>query len=215
MNPFLSHLPLNCVQVFISVDELDLAERGLKAQDDPALTEVTGDATTVVAAVEQQQQQSVEFDSPDSGLPSSRNYSVTSGILSSIEDGQSICFEDGVEEESSVDSQRADPDPPHKMKDLESQGSGTEERLGSQMDCKASGEESISVCCASYTVSAPQEGSGLGGHARIELCAVILECVFLSDHGLGPLLPQSSSSSNLQAHPDRAGETCALPRQHM
>ena len=34
------------------------------------------------------EQQSVEFDSPDSGLPSSRNYSVTSGIQSSIDEGQ-------------------------------------------------------------------------------------------------------------------------------
>uniref|UniRef100_A0AAR2J3G0 Small G protein signaling modulator 2 n=1 Tax=Pygocentrus nattereri TaxID=42514 RepID=A0AAR2J3G0_PYGNA len=40
----------------------------------------------------------VEFDSPDSGLPSSRNYSVASGhsqILSSIEDGQSMEEEPG------------------------------------------------------------------------------------------------------------------------
>lgn len=49
-----------------------------------------------------EQQQSVEFDSPDSGLPSSRNYSVTSGIQSSIDEGQSVGFEeDGGGEEGS------------------------------------------------------------------------------------------------------------------
>ncbi|XP_061460921.1 small G protein signaling modulator 2 isoform X3 [Rhineura floridana] len=127
--------------VFISVDEMDLVERDLKVTEDSSLTGVCIDAPTVVVAVEQQQ--SVEFDSPDSGLPSSRNYSVTSGILSSIDDGQSVCFEDGTEEEAAADLQRPDPDHAAQAK----------EQLSSQMDCKAAtGEESISVCSASYTI---------------------------------------------------------------
>ncbi|XP_054857652.1 small G protein signaling modulator 2 isoform X2 [Eublepharis macularius] len=121
--------------VFISVDEMDSVERELKVQEDPLLPGVSIDAPTVVAVLEQQP--SVEFDSPDSGLPSSRNYSVTSGILSSIDDGQSVCFEDGAEEETGLDPQR--PDKAHKTKGLESKGSVTEESL-------------ISVCSAAYTI---------------------------------------------------------------
>ncbi|XP_054857651.1 small G protein signaling modulator 2 isoform X1 [Eublepharis macularius] len=135
--------------VFISVDEMDSVERELKVQEDPLLPGVSIDAPTVVAVLEQQP--SVEFDSPDSGLPSSRNYSVTSGILSSIDDGQSVCFEDGAEEETGLDPQR--PDKAHKTKGLESKGSVTEESLCSLMECKVPVEESISVCSAAYTAS--------------------------------------------------------------
>ncbi|KAJ6657901.1 hypothetical protein lerEdw1_001821 [Lerista edwardsae] len=133
--------------VFISVDEMDSVERDLKAPEDPSLTVVSTDTPTVVVAVEQQQ--SVEFDSPDSGLPSSRNYSVTSGILSSIDDGQSVCFEDGTEEEAGVDPRRPDSDHASRTKGLETQGSTTEEQ---PMDCKAPAEESMSVCSAAYTI---------------------------------------------------------------
>uniref|UniRef100_A0A670KCX3 Small G protein signaling modulator 2 n=1 Tax=Podarcis muralis TaxID=64176 RepID=A0A670KCX3_PODMU len=118
------HLAL---QVFISVDEMDSVERDLK-------------------------QQSVEFDSPDSGLPSSRNYSVTSGILSSIDDGQSVCFEDGAEEEAGTDPQRQDSDQDSQAKGSEPQELVAEEQPCSQMDCKEPAEEAISVCSASYTV---------------------------------------------------------------
>uniref|UniRef100_A0A670Z116 Small G protein signaling modulator 2 n=1 Tax=Pseudonaja textilis TaxID=8673 RepID=A0A670Z116_PSETE len=121
--------------VFISVDEMDSVDRDLKAHEEPSLTKVCLDAPTVVVAVDQQQ--SVEFDSPDSGLPSSRNYSVTSGILSSIDDGQSICFEDGTEEETGPELQRPDLD---------------HERTCSETDSKTAAEESISVCSASYTI---------------------------------------------------------------
>uniref|UniRef100_A0A8C9F3U5 Small G protein signaling modulator 2 n=1 Tax=Pavo cristatus TaxID=9049 RepID=A0A8C9F3U5_PAVCR len=117
--------------VFISVDETDSAERDSKCQDDPPFTMVSANTPAAVAAVEQQ---SVEFDSPDSGLPSSRNYSVASGILSSIDDGQSVSFEDGAEEETSGDVERTDPDT----------------QLCSQVDYLM---DVASVCAASYTVS--------------------------------------------------------------
>ncbi|CAI5794919.1 Hypothetical predicted protein [Podarcis lilfordi] len=136
--------------VFISVDEMDSVERDLKVQEDPSLIGGCSDAPTVIVAVEQQQ--SVEFDSPDSGLPSSRNYSVTSGILSSIDDGQSVCFEDGAEEEAGSDPQRQDSDQDPQAKGSEPQDLVTEEHLCSQMDCKEPAEEAISVCSASYTI---------------------------------------------------------------
>ncbi|XP_060115226.1 small G protein signaling modulator 2 isoform X2 [Heteronotia binoei] len=135
--------------VFISVDEMDSVEPKVPA--DPSLVGGSIDAPTVAAVLEQQP--SVEFDSPDSGLPSSRNYSVTSGILSSIDDGQSVCFEDGTEEESSTDLQRPGAEQAEKMKSLESDSSVTEESLCSLMESKAHPEEeSLSVCSAAYTI---------------------------------------------------------------
>ncbi|GAB0198262.1 small G protein signaling modulator 2 [Grus japonensis] len=136
--------------VFISVDEADSAERDSKGQDDPTFTMVSADTPAAAAAVEQQ---SVEFDSPDSGLPSSRNYSVASGILSSIDDGQSVSFEDGAEEETSADLDRTDPDIPRMQKAksavLQSQDSVSEEQLCSQVDYLM---DVASVCAASYTI---------------------------------------------------------------
>uniref|UniRef100_A0A8D2LS15 Small G protein signaling modulator 2 n=1 Tax=Varanus komodoensis TaxID=61221 RepID=A0A8D2LS15_VARKO len=117
----ISSLPLRgkpaALQVFISVDEMDPLDQDQKMQEDSPLTGVCIDAPT--------------FDSPDSGFPSSRNYSVTSGILSSIDDGQSVCFEDGAEEEAG-----ADPGHTPQAKGLESLGSGPVELPCSQMDCK-------------------------------------------------------------------------------
>ncbi|KAG6937746.1 small G protein signaling modulator 2, partial [Chelydra serpentina] len=139
--------------VFISVDEMDSTERDLKGPVDPSLTVVTVDTPVVAAAAEQQ---SVEFDSPDSGLPSSRNYSVTSGILSSIDDGQSVCFEDGAEEEVSADLERPDQDVTRAQKakavTSEPQDSAMEEQLCSQLDYLTSGEDIGSVCGAAYTI---------------------------------------------------------------
>ncbi|POI34587.1 hypothetical protein CIB84_001661 [Bambusicola thoracicus] len=136
--------------VFISVDETDSAEQDSKCQDDPTFTVVPADTPAAVAAVEQQ---SVEFDSPDSGLPSSRNYSVASGILSSIDDGQSVSFEDGAEEETSGDMERTDPDtaPMQKAKSavLQPHDSVAEEQLCSQVDYLM---DVASVCAASYTI---------------------------------------------------------------
>lgn len=131
---------------------MDSVERDLKAPEDPSLTVISTDTPTVVVAAEQQQ--SIEFDSPDSGLPSSRNYSVTSGILSSIDDGQSVCFEDGTEEEAGVDPRRLDSDHTSRTKGLEPQRSVNEEQ---PMDCKASVDESLSVCSAAYTVGCSNE----------------------------------------------------------
>ncbi|XP_042685991.1 small G protein signaling modulator 2 isoform X3 [Centrocercus urophasianus] len=136
--------------VFISVDETDSAERDSKCQDDPTFTVVSADTPAAVAAVEQQ---SVEFDSPDSGLPSSRNYSVASGILSSIDDGQSVSFEDGAEEETSADVERTDPDtaPMQQAKSAvpQPQASVAEEQVCSQVDYLM---DVASVCAASYTI---------------------------------------------------------------
>ncbi|KAM3854681.1 small G protein signaling modulator 2 isoform 5-T5 [Vipera latastei] len=136
--------------VFVSVDEMDSVDRELKAHEEQSLTRACLDAPTVVVAVDQQQ--SVEFDSPDSGLPSSRNYSVTSGILSSIDDGQSICFEDGTEEVTGPELQRPDLDHISPIKGLAPSGCAMEEQLCSQTDSKTAAEESISVCSAAYTI---------------------------------------------------------------
>ncbi|XP_074869903.1 small G protein signaling modulator 2 isoform X6 [Carettochelys insculpta] len=139
--------------VFISVDEMDSSERDLKGPADPSLTVVNVDAPVPAAAIEQQ---SVEFDSPDSGLPSSRNYSVASGILSSIDDGQSVCFEDGAEEDVNTDLERPDLDTTQAQKlkavALEPQDSVMEEQLCSQLDYLTSGEDIGSVCAAAYTI---------------------------------------------------------------
>ncbi|XP_005298943.2 small G protein signaling modulator 2 isoform X1 [Chrysemys picta bellii] len=139
--------------VFISVDEMDSTERDLKGPVDPSLTVVNVDTPVAAAAAEQQ---SVEFDSPDSGLPSSRNYSVASGILSSIDDGQSVCFEDGAEEEVSADLERPDLDLAQAQKakavSSEPQDSVMEEQLCSQLDYLTSGEDIGSVCGAAYTI---------------------------------------------------------------
>ncbi|XP_026717206.1 small G protein signaling modulator 2 isoform X5 [Athene cunicularia] len=136
--------------VFISVDETDPAERDPKGRDDPAFTAAPAETPATVAAVEQQ---SVEFDSPDSGLPSSRNYSVASGILSSIEDGQSVSFEDGAEEEGGADLGGADADAPRvqraKSGVLRPQDSASEEQLCSQGDYLM---DVASLCAASYTI---------------------------------------------------------------
>uniref|UniRef100_A0A8C5F212 Small G protein signaling modulator 2 n=1 Tax=Gopherus evgoodei TaxID=1825980 RepID=A0A8C5F212_9SAUR len=141
-------------QVFISVDEMDSTERDLK------------------------EQQSVEFDSPDSGLPSSRNYSVTSGILSSIDDGQSVCFEDGAEEEVSADLERPDLDLTQAQKakavPSEPQDSVMEEQLCSQLDYLTSGEDIGSVCGAAYTV-----GHHLSYYALTCVCRALF-LLFLS-----------------------------------
>ncbi|OPJ78430.1 small G protein signaling modulator 2 isoform B [Patagioenas fasciata monilis] len=135
--------------VFISVDEADPAERDCRGRDEPGVTAVSAD-TPAAAALERQ---SVEFDSPDSGLPSSRNYSVASGILSSIDDGQSVSFEDGAEEEAGADLDRTGPDTARAQRAraavLQSQDSASEEQLCSQVDYLM---DVASVCAASYTI---------------------------------------------------------------
>nr|XP_033777244.1 small G protein signaling modulator 2 isoform X3 [Geotrypetes seraphini] len=133
--------------VFMSSDEMDSSDRDMKGQGDPVLT-VLGTGTPVaVMAVEQQQ--SVEFDSPDSGLPSSRNYSVTSGMLSSIDDGQSVYFDDGVEEGSSTESERTELSVGPFCK---TQSTFTKEQLCSQTDSVRTEEDISSMCPTSYTI---------------------------------------------------------------
>ncbi|KAM3934989.1 small G protein signaling modulator 2 isoform 5-T5 [Leptodactylus fuscus] len=136
--------------VFMSTEEID-TDRDLKCRNDKTST-LTTTAGTPSAMVAAEPQQSVEFDSPDSGLPSSRNYSVTSGILSSIDDQQSICFE---EEESSTESDRTEMSlgPPRKTKGvLKMQDSICEEQLCSQLEYLNNSEDISSMCPTSYTI---------------------------------------------------------------
>ncbi|CAN9510993.1 unnamed protein product [Ophioblennius macclurei] len=85
-------------EVFMSVDEPDTG-----SQETPSGEDNTPTMTALVPpAAPQEERPLVEFDSPDSGLPSSRNYSVTSAhsqILSSIDDGQSTEEEGGAGED--------------------------------------------------------------------------------------------------------------------
>ncbi|KAM8976005.1 small G protein signaling modulator 2 isoform 2-T2 [Pelodytes ibericus] len=136
--------------VFMSTEELDVTDRDLKGRSDKSSNLANTGSTVVVAAADPQQ--SVEYDSPDSGLPSSRNYSVTSGILSSIDDGQSICFE---EEESSTESDRTEMSASHPRKSkgvLKMQDSISEEQLSSQLEYLSSADDISSMCPTSYTI---------------------------------------------------------------
>uniref|UniRef100_G3NNY2 Small G protein signaling modulator 2 n=1 Tax=Gasterosteus aculeatus aculeatus TaxID=481459 RepID=G3NNY2_GASAC len=87
------------LHVFMSVDEPDAGSQETPGGEDGGPTMTTLVPPVAPPAEERPQ---VEFDSPDSGLPSSRNYSVTSAhsqILSSIDDGQSTEEEGGGAEE--------------------------------------------------------------------------------------------------------------------
>uniref|UniRef100_A0A3P8QLD0 Small G protein signaling modulator 2 n=1 Tax=Astatotilapia calliptera TaxID=8154 RepID=A0A3P8QLD0_ASTCA len=98
-------------------------------------------------ALPQEERPLVEFDSPDSGLPSSRNYSVTSAhsqILSSIDDGQSTEEEGGGAEDGRTPSELAG-----------CRDSLTEDRLCSQLDklvTSGAAAEGTSPSLSSYTV---------------------------------------------------------------
>uniref|UniRef100_A0AAQ5ZRC3 Small G protein signaling modulator 2 n=1 Tax=Amphiprion ocellaris TaxID=80972 RepID=A0AAQ5ZRC3_AMPOC len=129
------------LQVFMSVDEPDAS-----SQETPSGEDSTPTMTTMVppAALPPEERPLVEFDSPDSGLPSSRNYSVTSAhsqILSSIDDGQSTEEEGGGTEEGRTPGGRQD--------------SLTEDRLCSQLDklmTNGAAAEGMSPSLSSYTV---------------------------------------------------------------
>lgn len=133
-----------CRKVFMSVDEPDAG-----SQETPSAEDSTPTMTTLVpaAAPPAEERPLVEFDSPDSGLPSSRNYSVTSAhsqILSSIDDGQSTEEEGGGGEETRTPSVRT-----------ERQDSLTEERLCSQLDklvTNGASAEGTSPSLSKYTV---------------------------------------------------------------
>ncbi|XP_029571982.1 small G protein signaling modulator 2 [Salmo trutta] len=118
-------------EVFMSVDEPEVG-----GQDTPGGGEgdTPGHSTVVPPAAGGAQvpdeRPLVEFDSPDSGLPSSRNYSVTSGhsqILSSIDDGQSTEEDGGAGEEARTQTHGV-------TEEKERQDSLSEERLCSQLD---------------------------------------------------------------------------------
>ncbi|KAM9749624.1 small G protein signaling modulator 2 isoform 2-T2 [Dama dama] len=127
--------------VFVSVDDLEpprpLGPEDPRPEDEPGAES----GPTGMAMVEQQ---SVEFDSPDSGLPSSRNYSVTSGIQSSIDEGQmGFEEEDGAGEEGSAgmvpEAQVSEPQEPGQEK-------------ASRAGELEPGEELAAVCAAAYTI---------------------------------------------------------------
>ena len=135
--------------MFVSVD--DLEPPGPPGPKDPRPEAEPGAEAgpTGTAMVEQQ---SVEFDSPDSGLPSSRNYSVTSGIQSSIDEGQmGFEEEDGAGEEGSAGmvpkAQVSEPQEPGQEKALPA----------GELEA---GEELAAVCAAAYTVCARSPGTG-------------------------------------------------------
>lgn len=128
----------------MSVDEPDAG-----SQETPSGEDSTPTMTTLVppAALPQEERPLVEFDSPDSGLPSSRNYSVTSAhsqILSSIDDGQS------TEEEGVGGEEGRTPCALGGRQD-----SLTEDRLCSQLDklvTNGAAADGMSPSLSSYTV---------------------------------------------------------------
>ena len=131
----------------MSVDEPDAG-----GQDTPGGEDNTPTMTTVVppAALAPDERPLVEFDSPDSGLPSSRNYSVASGhsqILSSIDDGQSM-EEEGAGDEAGTRRHSV-------LGESGRQDSLSEDRLCSQLDklvTNGGGAEGIPPSLSSYTV---------------------------------------------------------------
>ncbi|XP_033618744.1 small G protein signaling modulator 2 isoform X2 [Fukomys damarensis] len=129
--------------VFISVDDLETP--GPQASEDarPKPEQEPGVGTPGTAMVEQQQ--SVEFDSPDSGLPSSPNYSVASGIQSSLDEGQSVGFEeDGGGEEGSDRLASA----AHTFSEPQDP---SQEKAPQASELEAGGELAA-VCAAAYTI---------------------------------------------------------------
>ncbi|TNN29287.1 Small G protein signaling modulator 2 [Liparis tanakae] len=131
-------------EVFMSVDEPDAGSQETPGGEDGAPTMT---ALAAPAAQPPEERPLVEFDSPDSGLPSSRNYSVTSAhsqILSSIDDGQS------TEEEGGGGEEGRPPGLPGGCV-----GPLTEERLCSQLDKLLTGgaaAETSSPSLSSYTI---------------------------------------------------------------
>ncbi|XP_068562013.1 small G protein signaling modulator 2 isoform X5 [Cebidichthys violaceus] len=132
-------------EVFMSVDEPDAG-----SQETPGGEDGTPTMTALVppAAQPPEERPLVEFDSPDSGLPSSRNYSVTSAhsqILSSIDDGQSTEEEGGAGEEGRTSGGVLGG----------CVGPLTEDRLCSQLDKLVTGgaaAEAASPSLSSYTI---------------------------------------------------------------
>ncbi|XP_023412048.2 small G protein signaling modulator 2 isoform X5 [Loxodonta africana] len=131
--------------VFISVD--DVEPLGPQGTEDPGpKPEQEQEAGTPGTAVVEQQ--SVEFDSPDSGLPSSRNYSVASGIQSSIDEGQSVGFE---EEDGGGGEEGSDGPEPVAHAFSEPQDP-SQEKASQARELVEAGEELAAMCAAAYTI---------------------------------------------------------------
>ncbi|XP_036989637.2 small G protein signaling modulator 2 isoform X8 [Artibeus jamaicensis] len=124
--------------VFISVDDLEPPKPPGTEDSRQEPEEDAGAGPPGTAVVEQQQ--SVEFDSPDSGLPSSRNYSVASGIQSSIDEGPSVGFEEDCGGEEGSDGP------------VPSVHAFSEPRDPSQEKASEAGEELVAVCTSAYTI---------------------------------------------------------------
>ncbi|XP_036925828.1 small G protein signaling modulator 2 isoform X2 [Sturnira hondurensis] len=125
--------------VFISVDDLE-PPKPPGTEDPRREPEADAGAGPPGTAVVEQQQ-SVEFDSPDSGLPSSRNYSVASGIQSSIDEGPSV----GFEEEDCGGEEGSDGPVP-------SVHAFSEPQDPSQEKASEAGEELMAECTSAYTI---------------------------------------------------------------
>ncbi|XP_036196938.1 small G protein signaling modulator 2 isoform X10 [Myotis myotis] len=130
-------------QVFISVDDLEPPKPPGTEECRPEPEEEPGAGPPGTALVEQQQ--SVEFDSPDSGLPSSRNYSVASGIQSSIDEGPSVGFEEDCGGEEGSDG-------PESAVHAFSEPQDPSQEKASRAGELEAGEELAAVCAAAYTI---------------------------------------------------------------
>ncbi|XP_039526545.1 small G protein signaling modulator 2 isoform X1 [Pimephales promelas] len=124
-------------EVFMSVDEPDAGghDTSCEGGNTPTLTTVV-----TPAMLAPDERPLVEFDSPDSGLPSSRNYSVASGhsqIMSSIEDGQSM---------------EEDTTPTGVLEEQGGRDSLSEDKLCSQLDKLATTTEGSTPSLSSYTI---------------------------------------------------------------
>ncbi|XP_045629618.1 small G protein signaling modulator 2 isoform X5 [Ursus americanus] len=130
--------------VFISVDDLEPPQPPGTEDCRPEPEQELGAGPPGTAAVGQQQ--SVEFDSPDSGLPSSRNYSVASGIQSSIDEGQNM----GFEEEDGGGEEGSDRLVPAAGAFSETQDPSRQK--ASRASELEAGEELAAVCAAAYAI---------------------------------------------------------------
>ncbi|KAK2881144.1 hypothetical protein Q8A67_018412 [Cirrhinus molitorella] len=124
-------------EVFMSVDEPDAGGHDTSCEGGSTPT-----LTTVVtpAMLAPDERPLVEFDSPDSGLPSSRNYSVASGhsqIMSSIDDGQSM---------------EEDTTPTGVLEEQGGRDSLSEDKLCSQLDKLTTTTEGTTPSFSSYTI---------------------------------------------------------------
>ncbi|XP_056612627.1 small G protein signaling modulator 2 isoform X2 [Triplophysa dalaica] len=124
-------------EVFMSVDEPDAGGHNTSCEGDSTPT-----LTTVVtpAMLAPDERPLVEFDSPDSGLPSSRHYSVTSGhsqIMSSIDDGQSM---------------EEDTTPTGTIEEQGGQDPLSEDKLCSQLERLTTANEGTAPSFSSYTI---------------------------------------------------------------